>query len=245
VQFNSPTSCYTNLDRDLIRIPIEFSNQVPGGPSAALTASTTSARTGEPVTFDASRSKDADGSIVRYEWDLDGDGTYERDTGSSPVTEKTYESPDTVTVTVRVSDDEGKATDDTALLRVSGKSKPDSVAEEPTASAPAVPAAATGAIGRMSGPRNVRGSGARGIVLRVRVPSAGTLRARSVAGRRALRTARTTATKASVLTLTMLPSRAGRAVLARHGHLRVRAVISFTPIGGATQTSKVLVTLHR
>ena len=108
VGFNSPTSCYTSLDRDLIRIPLEFSNQQPGGPSAALAASTVSPRTGELVSFDASGSRDADGSIVKYEWDLDGDGTYERDTGSSPVTRKTYDAPDTVTVTVRVSDDDGQ-----------------------------------------------------------------------------------------------------------------------------------------
>ena len=238
------SSCNSSLDRDLIRIPIEFSNQAPGGPSATLAASTTSARTGEPVTFDASRSEDADGSIVRYEWDLDGDGTYERDTGSTPVTEKTYGSADTVTVTVRVSDDEGKATDDTALLRVSRDGKATPAAGGRRAGTPAVPASATG-IGRMSAPRKVRGSRNRGIVLRVRVPSAGTLRARSAAGRRVLRTARTTATRGGVLTLTMRPARAGRAVLARHGRMRVRTVVSFTPIGGVTQTSSSLVTLHR
>ena len=48
------SSCSPSLDRDLFRIPIEFSNQAPGGPAAALAASS-SARTGEPVTFDASR----------------------------------------------------------------------------------------------------------------------------------------------------------------------------------------------
>ena len=44
VGFNSPTSCFTSLDRDLIRIPLEFSNQQPGGPSAALAASTQAPR---------------------------------------------------------------------------------------------------------------------------------------------------------------------------------------------------------
>ena len=33
------SSCSSCLDRDLIRIPIEFSNQAPGGPAAALAAS--------------------------------------------------------------------------------------------------------------------------------------------------------------------------------------------------------------
>jgi YD repeat-containing protein len=38
------------------------------------------------VTYDASESSDPDGQVVRYEWDLDGNGTYELDTGSSPTT---------------------------------------------------------------------------------------------------------------------------------------------------------------
>ena len=39
--------------------------------------------TGQPVTFDASGSTDPDGTIVKYEWDLDGNGTYETNTGST------------------------------------------------------------------------------------------------------------------------------------------------------------------
>jgi PKD domain len=247
VQFNSPTSCYTSLDRDLIRIPIEFSNQQPGGPSAALAASTTTARTGEPVTFDASGSSDADGSIVKYEWDLDGDGTYERDTGTSPVTKKAYDAPDSVTVTVRVSDDDGKATDDTAIVRVepAGGPPPPAAATGPSPTAGGIaPAAATASIGRMSSPRSARGD-ARGVVLRVRVPAAGTLRVRSAAGRRAMRTARTSTARGGLVALRVLPSRAGRALIARHGRLRLRLVLSFTPVTGVPQTSTTLVTLLR
>ena len=114
------SSCASSLDRDLIRIPIEFSNQAPGGPAATLAASNAAPRTGEAVTFDASGSRDEDGSITKFEWDLDGDGTYERDTGSSPVAGKTYSAADSVTVTVRVSDDDGKATDETMVVRVGG-----------------------------------------------------------------------------------------------------------------------------
>jgi hypothetical protein len=120
VQFNSPTSCFTSLNRDLIRIPLEFSNQQSGGPDAALAASTQAPRTGQQVTFDASGSSDADGTITAYKWDLDGDGVYELDSGTNPRTSRVYASPDKVTVTVRVCDDDGKATDETTIVEVSG-----------------------------------------------------------------------------------------------------------------------------
>jgi hypothetical protein len=240
--FNSPTNCYTTLDRDLIRIPLEFSNHQPGGPAAALSASSTSVGTGDPVTFDASGSRDGDGSIVRYEWDLDGDGTYERNTGTDPVTRKTYDSADTVTVTVRVSDEDGQATDDTALLHVTRAGE---------APAGAVPAEATGvaqagatvqSIGRVVAPRTVRGT-RRGAALRVRVPAAGSLRLRSPAGRSALRVARASAVRPGAVTMRIVPSRSGRALLRRHGRLRLRAVLSYTPVGGARQMVKILVRL--
>ena len=41
---------------------------------------------GSAVSLDASDSADADGSVTRYRWDLDGDGAYERDTGADPGT---------------------------------------------------------------------------------------------------------------------------------------------------------------
>jgi len=251
VQFNTSGGCFTNLDRDLIRIPVEFSNQQPGGPGAALMLSSASPPAGELVTFDASGSRDADGSIVRFEWDLDGDGTYERDTGSSPVTERSYERPHAVTVTVRVSDDDGKATDETAVVRVGGPARSPRPAVAVTTgaggptSAPGAGVAAPAPMGTMSAARRARGSAARGAVLRVRVPAAGTLRVRPAAGRRALRTTRRAVGSAGSLSLRVRPSRSGRAVIARRGRLRVRALLAFTPVGGRTQTSNVLVTLRR
>ena len=120
VGFNTPTNCFTSLDRDLIRIPLEFSNQQPGGPVAALAASTQAPQTGQHVSFDASGSSDADGTIATYQWDLDGDGAYELNSGTDPQASRVYTSPDKVTVTVRVCDDDGKATDETTIVDVSG-----------------------------------------------------------------------------------------------------------------------------
>jgi Tol biopolymer transport system component len=113
------SGCNGTLDRDLVRIPIEFSNRQTGGPTAVLNASNNSPATGANVTLDASGSSD-DGSIANYKWDLDGDGTYERDTGNTPTTQKSYSQPGQVTVTVRVTDNSGKFTDDTEILKVTG-----------------------------------------------------------------------------------------------------------------------------
>ena len=109
--------CSGTLDRDLVRIPIEFSNQQPGGPSAQMTAADRTPAVGEPVAFDASDSSDANGSVKKYEWDLDGNGTFEHDTGKDPTADRVFSNTKQVTVTVRVTDDDGKFTDDTAVLQ--------------------------------------------------------------------------------------------------------------------------------
>ena len=78
------------------------------------------AREGKPKTLDASPSSDPDGSIVRYEWDLDGTGGFERDTGATPTVTHTFEAykglvdPRKRPVRVRVTDDKG-ATSEAAM----------------------------------------------------------------------------------------------------------------------------------
>jgi hypothetical protein len=247
VGYNSG-GCWMSIDRDLVRIPMEFSNQEPGGPAAALTASTTTARTGEPVRFDASGSRDADGTITRYQWDLDGDGAYERDTGTSPVAQRSYEAPDDVTVTVRVSDDDGKATDDTQIVRVTGPVLGSSggagaaSAPSPAAGVPAAPArSAAIARFRVVGTPRARRDGS--VSLRVRAPAAGRLLVRA-AGRKLIRAARAVAARPGTLALRVKPSVRGRVLLGRRGRLRVKAAISFTPVGGVRQSESQTLTLR-
>ena len=110
--------CNGTLDRDLIRVPIQFTNQQPGGPSAAVSSSTRTPVVGDEVRFDGSTSTDRNGSIESYKWDLDGDGTFEHDSGTDPQVTKSFTKPGQVTVTMRVSDDDGKFTDDTQIVRV-------------------------------------------------------------------------------------------------------------------------------
>jgi hypothetical protein len=78
------------------------------------------AREQKPHMIDASPSHDPDGSIVRYEWDLDGTGGFERDTGATSTVAHTFARRDGLVddrkrpVRVRVTDDTG-ATAETAM----------------------------------------------------------------------------------------------------------------------------------
>ncbi len=78
-------------------------------PIAALSHSPNTVLTGETVSFDASASSDTDGTIENYSWDLDGDGTFETDTGTTPTTSHSYSENGTYLVAVKVTDDEGKS----------------------------------------------------------------------------------------------------------------------------------------
>jgi Tol biopolymer transport system component len=82
-----------------------FSVNAP--PRAALAADPSPAILGELVRFDASDSRDPNGSIDRYEWDLDGDGSFEHSTGRSATATREYGDPGTFQARVRVTDNAG------------------------------------------------------------------------------------------------------------------------------------------
>jgi len=86
-------------------------------PTADLTATPSTGDTPLMVTLDASGSADPDGTIVKYEWDFDGNGTYDSYGGSSS-TGYTYSSAGDYTAKVRVTDDAGAQDTDTALVDV-------------------------------------------------------------------------------------------------------------------------------
>ena len=88
------------------------------GPQAAIEASTTTPSSGEDVTFDASGSSDADGEIANYEWDLDGDGSFETDTGDTAQISRSFAHSGAYTVGVRVTDDEGASGQATTQVTV-------------------------------------------------------------------------------------------------------------------------------
>ena len=72
-------------------------------PVASFLAAPNPALVGRDVDFDGSASSDESG-IARFEWDLDGDGTFETDTGPTATTARAYAAPGDYTVGLRVTD---------------------------------------------------------------------------------------------------------------------------------------------
>ena len=87
-------------------------------PVAAFTVSPQSVETGQPASFDASGSSDPDGTVQRYQWDLDGNGSYETDTGTNPQTSRFYADAGNVIVGLLVTDDDGKTSTTQRTLTV-------------------------------------------------------------------------------------------------------------------------------
>ena len=77
-----------------------------------------SARIGASVEFSAASSTDADEDIVSYEWDFDGDGTFDV-SSATPTTNRTFGSEVSNNVWVRVTDATGKTNSAFASLQVS------------------------------------------------------------------------------------------------------------------------------
>ena len=71
---------------------------------------------GEPITFNGTGSYDPDGTIVSYEWDLDGDGEFDDAFGANPtvIFNETYSG----NISLRVTDDKGATDIDNTTLTV-------------------------------------------------------------------------------------------------------------------------------
>ena len=85
-------------------------------PDVALKATPNPAAAGQTVTIDATGTSDPDGSIAKYEFDRDGNGTFEHDNGTNPTTTTTLAG--TANVGVRVTDNEGGQTIKTVTVTV-------------------------------------------------------------------------------------------------------------------------------
>jgi hypothetical protein len=88
-------------------------------PVPKLTINPNPALAGRTVTFDGSASADATHTISKYEWDLDGDGTFERDTAAAGTTTQSYATAKTINVSLRVTDTQGSSATVVQSLRIS------------------------------------------------------------------------------------------------------------------------------
>ena len=81
-----------------------------------FTASPVNPDVGQTVTSSASGSADPDGSIVSYEWDLDGDGNYDDATGVEVTT--SYGSSGNRRIGLRVNDSDGGSNTTSKVISV-------------------------------------------------------------------------------------------------------------------------------
>jgi len=111
-----------------------FSKVVENQPPAASFSWTPSNPTiNQQITFDASTSNDPDGSIAKYEWDWNNDGTYV-DSKTTPIVIHSWSEIGNYSVTVRVTDNSGATSIKTITVFIgseSGSQTPDSSTQTP------------------------------------------------------------------------------------------------------------------
>jgi PKD domain len=89
-------------------------------PTAALTLGRTAVAAGRQVGLDASGSSDPEGLRLVYEWDLDGNGSFEAGSGSTPAAAPRFATDGVKTLRVRVNDPHGGRAVAERTLRVDG-----------------------------------------------------------------------------------------------------------------------------
>ena len=89
-------------------------------PTAALAVRPKTVAAGKRVTLDASGSRDPEGLRLVYEWDLDGNGTFEAGSGTTPNAMPRFSGDGIKTVRVRVNDPHGGRAVAEAKLDVDG-----------------------------------------------------------------------------------------------------------------------------
>jgi hypothetical protein len=105
-------------DRELFNNPLGLAVVANGPPVPVLTVTPGVVAAGRQVSFDASGSADPEGLQLRYEWDLDGNGSFEIGGGTTPRITRAYTGTTTLTARVRVSDPHGASAVAGAPVRV-------------------------------------------------------------------------------------------------------------------------------
>lgn len=230
---------------------------VPGvSPMASFTATPSDARVGQTVSFNASGTMDPDadspGSIIRHEWDLDGDGVYETDTGGFSTTSRSYPTAGARTVKLRVTDRQMRT--DVTTRSVTVTSPPPTTSEPapsnppPTTSDPATPEAPVDSLSRevrILSSKRVGRIFRRGLRFEAAAPVNGaTMRASLTAGGRALGSVRRTGLSRGRVKVTMKLSRRGKARLKRLLAAKPRAK-ALLKVAAGGETNRARFTIRR
>ena len=101
----------SSASRDYTVGATQASNEAP---VAVLNATPDTGTLPLVVSLDAGLSADPDGTLTKYEWDFDGDGTYDLDSGTTSTAQHTYPAAGTYHAKVRVTDDGNPALTATA-----------------------------------------------------------------------------------------------------------------------------------
>ncbi len=244
-------------------------------PDARIKANPSSAVTGQVVTFNASTSRAGDRPIAKYEWDLDGNGMYELDTGLTPTTSRAYLVAQDVDARLKVTDAAGLSDERTVRVGVvpappapPDPTPPDAAPPAPLSPAPAPqpqpspaptppPAPPAAPLKAVAFTAPATASRARGAMLKITCPARCTITAKlsvgaSVArrarlGRKAttIATARGTRSAAGTTTLTLKLTRSARLRLARIASVPATLLLTATDASGATRRTQRSIKLKR
>ena len=89
-------------------------------PPVVMAGNLTIVEPGEEVFFHAHDSHDPDGEIVLYEWDFEGDGEYDWQSGENGTTTHAYREERAYNATLRVTDNENSSSTDIYFVIVQG-----------------------------------------------------------------------------------------------------------------------------
>jgi DNA-binding beta-propeller fold protein YncE len=105
---------------DLFNHPLGIAAVANRPPAASLAAQPPLVAAGDTVRLDASGSSDPEGQRLLYEWDLDGDGSFEAGSGTSAVAERSFTQHGPATVRTRVNDPHGGRAVAETIVNVDG-----------------------------------------------------------------------------------------------------------------------------
>lgn len=204
-------------------------------PTAAFTNGPAVA--GQPVQLDGSSSTD-DSAIAAFAWDLDGDGSFETDTGATPTVSRTFATPGPATVRLRVTDDLGAISVVSRVIEIAAAPEAKKLGTE---GAPAGAALPTLTKTKFKLAKNGR------VKLRVSCPASrpsckGTVKLRTKGKRpKTLATAKFTIAAGQAKTISLLLPAVHRKAIRRGSKLQLKAIIAVN--GGGSSTKGILIGL--